>query len=82
LFVAVVLHGLYDFPLMVIAGTGRQAFKEDMPAAQDLATIGVLLVLFAAVLAFGMGWTVVIVRRLRRDQVDGIWRPITCGRRP
>lgn len=54
---AVVLHALYDFPLMAMADV------------EDVALAGVLALCTLAVLIIGWRWTVRLVRRLRQDQL-------------
>ena len=63
LLVAVILHGLYDFPLLVLPRLGRYAH------AKSALLLG-MLALFLAVFAFKVIWTLRIVRRLRREQVQ------------
>jgi RsiW-degrading membrane proteinase PrsW (M82 family) len=69
LFAAILLHALYDFPIMVIAGVSEQALHDDAAVGQVLAWIGVMLPLFLVVLLFTIGWTLIIVQRLRREQL-------------
>ncbi len=65
---AVVLHGLYDFPLMTLSFAGQQGNNVDPGIAGSL-PVAWLLILFGVVLIYGIVWTVRIVRRLRRDQL-------------
>jgi RsiW-degrading membrane proteinase PrsW (M82 family) len=62
--VAVLLHALYDFPLLTIRG-----LHEDGAGRPGSATA--MLVFFMAVFVFQIVWTLRIVRRLRREQVEG-----------
>ena len=62
------LHGLYDFPLLTfhhayeLAGSGPAASNGSLP-------LGWLILLFLVVFFGGVGWTLRIVRRLRREQL-------------
>ena len=69
LWVAVLLHGLYDFPLLAARGLERNG-----TARAGLAPG--MLVFFAAVLVFEIIWTLRILRRLRREQIrDAVLQP-------
>jgi RsiW-degrading membrane proteinase PrsW (M82 family) len=61
---AVMLHGLYDAPLMIIdnairSGVGLAGY-----------THGILIILFAAVLLTEIAWAMWLVMRLRSQQID------------
>jgi len=63
LFVAIIIHGLYDFPLFVMRGLGDYS-------PENLVLFLGLNVFFLAILTFAIVWTLKIVRRLRREQVQ------------
>lgn len=62
LWVAALLHGLYDFPLFVLRGMKTHG------TAQEGLEWG-MFVFFLAVLVFELTWAMRIVRRLRREQI-------------
>lgn len=62
LWVAVLLHGMYDFPLFVWQGMKKQGTMHEGMA------LG-MLVFFVAVMVFAVTWTMRILRRLRREQI-------------
>ncbi len=66
---AIILHGLYDFPLLAIHHARQQAGKTDTAGVFFLPE-GWLLLLFIAVLVFEFVWTARLVRRLRREQMQ------------
>ena len=70
LLAAILFHALYDFPIMVIAGVGEQSLNDDVAVGQALALIFVMLLLFLAAFVFMIVLTVIIVRRLRREQIE------------
>ena len=60
---AVLLHGLYDFPLLVLQSAGQELFDNDLPLAFGL--LGA-----AAALLLGMGsWAARLVGRLHAEQL-------------
>jgi RsiW-degrading membrane proteinase PrsW (M82 family) len=63
LLVAIVLHALYDFPLLVIPRLGEHS------PTKPVSVVG-LLVVALAVLVFEIVWTLRIVRRLHREQIQ------------
>ena len=63
LFVAILLHALYDFPLLVMAGLDEDSSEK------SVWVVG-LLIFALAVLVFEIVWTLRIVRRLRREQIQ------------
>ena len=75
LVISILLHGLYDFPLLSIDSAVEQ-IKSSGADVANLLPIGVgwLLSLSVLVLVAGAVWTLLIVRRLRREQMrlDGV----------
>ena len=67
LLVATLLHALYDFPLLAMRGLDN--------VGGQLGLVLGLLVFFLAVFVFEIVWTLRIIRRLRREQVQ-----VTAGR--
>lgn len=63
LFIAIVLHGLYDFPLLVMVRLGGR------PHGNSALSL-VLLICSLAVLAVEIVWTRRIVKRLRQKQIQ------------
>jgi RsiW-degrading membrane proteinase PrsW (M82 family) len=61
--VAMLLHGLYDTPLLVLQFGG-----EDLLNAHPLFTVGLVALAFGVLLFMGI-WTVVLVQRLRHEQL-------------
>jgi RsiW-degrading membrane proteinase PrsW (M82 family) len=77
LLVATLLHALYDFPLL--------AMRElDDDVGRQLGSVLGLLVFFLAVFVFEIVWTLRIIRRLRREQIQVTAWPATtnCSSRP
>lgn len=69
LLAAMVLHGLYDFPLLALK-QAREAVGQTPPPGPPPAPLpeDLLLALFFLVFAVQIIWTVRILRRLRREQ--------------
>jgi hypothetical protein len=69
LLAAIVLHGLYDFPLM-LAGADTVAGQQAAPAAGavDPAVFAVLVLLWFATVIGGWLWTIRLVHHTRRGQ--------------
>ena len=73
LLAAVLLHGLYDFPLMLI---GDDAVAGSPPAQAAMADAGqvssdalmLLLVVWVGTVVLGWAWSLRLVRRVRREQ--------------
>ena len=70
LVIAIILHGLYDFPLMAAHKISELAESGDPAAAAACLSESFLLLLFVGVVVFEFAWTVKIVRRLRREQLS------------
>jgi RsiW-degrading membrane proteinase PrsW (M82 family) len=60
---AILLHGLYDAPLMVLQSGGEALLK-----AHVLLTLGLVALAFGVLIVLGI-WTIVLVQRLRREQL-------------
>ncbi|MHC4399897.1 MAG: PrsW family glutamic-type intramembrane protease [Planctomycetota bacterium] len=69
LLAAVLLHGLYDFPLLI---KSQILFYQGTAGVADAGFLVWPLVVSLAVLAFGVAWTLRIVRRLRHDQLETV----------
>jgi len=63
---AVLLHGLYDFPLLSLEAA--KASPANVIPPGPLAVSGLLLLTLAS-LIFSMAWTIKLIRRSRRDQM-------------
>lgn len=70
LLIAILIHGLYDFPMLAALNLAlaRQASGAE-PAGRAVVSYGAWA-LFLGVLLFAAIWTVRIVRRLHRDQLQ------------
>lgn len=68
---AIVLHGLYDLPLM-LTGHDAAAGPATSPARAPIgaATMGLLVIVWVVTVVGGWVWTVRLVRRLRAEQAD------------
>ena len=69
LWIAMLLHGLYDFPLMVMNQAAKLAEQGDLSAIESMPG-GLLLLLFVGVIVVEFVWTVKVVRKLRREQLS------------
>ncbi len=74
LLAAVMLHGFYNFPLMLM-GDGDAATEGPVPSAAPAASgqvsgdvLGLFLVLGVAAVVVGWTWSLSLVRRVRREQ--------------
>jgi RsiW-degrading membrane proteinase PrsW (M82 family) len=67
LLVPIVLHGLYDFPLLSLASMTDPATGE-LPADVSETTILLLMAGALAVFVVEVVWTLILVRRLRHEQ--------------
>jgi len=67
--IAVLLHGLYDFPLLSMEYASQQAALGG-PAPEQALPLGWLFLVFAAVFFYMVYWTLRTVGRLRREQLS------------
>ena len=67
LLITIILHGLYDFPLVTIQSLNGRADLHNAAPAEMGIRLGLFL-LFATVLLTELVWTIMIVRRLHHEQ--------------
>lgn len=66
---AIALHGLYDFPLMLVGAEAVAGQPGPPPEAVDPAVEGLLALVWLVTVIGGWAWTLRLVKRVRRRQV-------------
>jgi len=66
---AIALHGLYDFPLMLVGAEAVAGQPGPPPEAVDPAVEGLLALVWLVTVVGGWAWTLRIVKRVRSRQV-------------